>query len=150
LLRLGKAHRLISAVIGVVVLVSGYCVWQEVVLSRDRDFFLHHVDHKAVAEACFDILSKPETERWQQVALYLGADSRLPEAIRRLDPKAVSIHVDEISITKTPRHFYNCLTFRQDRSDTNRYDLVYEEGPSSPRETCVYTMSAGDRHGTAK
>ena len=150
LLRLGMAHRFISAAIGAVVLVTAYCVWQEVVLSRDRAFFLHHVDHKAVAEACFSILSKPEAERWQQVALYLGADSRLPEAIRRLDPKAVSIHVDDISITKTPRHFYNRLTFRQERADTNRYDLVYEEGPSSSRETCVYTLFAVDRHPATK
>lgn len=150
LLRLGKVHRFISAVIGAVVLVISYCAWQEVVLSRDREFFLHHVDHQAVAEACFDILSKPEAERWQQVALFLGADSRLPEVIRRLEPKAVSIHVDEISITKTPRHFYNCLTFRQNKSDTNRYDLVYEEGPSSSRETCVYTMLAGVHHPGAK
>jgi hypothetical protein len=150
LFRVGMAHTYWSAVVLVLVFTAGYCVWQEIVLARDRDFFLRHVDHKAVSEACFDVLFKPEKERWQQVALYIGADPRLPEAIRRLEPKAVSIHVDEISITKTPRHFYNSLTFRQNRSDTNRYDLVYEEGPSSPRETCVYTMFASDRRPGSK
>jgi hypothetical protein len=139
--------RLLFTTGAVLVLVAGYCAWQEIVLSRDREFFLRHVDHKAVAEACFDILRKPEKELWPMIGLYSGSDARLPPAIRRLEPKAVAIHIDDIGITKTPRHFYNSLEFRQNTTDKSRYDLVYVEGPdsSNERETVLYSMFAGGR-----
>ena len=139
-LHFARSHKQLLVAFFVLVLAIGYCLWEEMLLSKDRDFFLHHVDHKGVAEACLDILSKAEADRWTQVGLYLGPDPRLPEAIRRLDPEAVSIHVDDIAITKTPRHFYNCLEFARNRTNPTRYDLFYVEGPRGVRTTCVYSI----------
>jgi hypothetical protein len=130
------AHKELSTWIAIISLAASYCLWQEILLSWDRDFFLRHVDHQAVARACLDILSKPLKQRNEQVALYVGPDPRLPEAIRRLNPECVSIHVDEVSIA---RRLPNWLTFMQNRNDPTRYDLWYQEGPKC-HETLVYSI----------
>jgi len=140
MLHFARSHKQLLVAFIVLVLAVGYCLWEEMRLSKDRDFFLHHVDHEGVAEACLGILSKPEQDRWTQVGLYLGSDPKLPEAIRRLDPEAVSIHVDDIAITKTPRHFYNRLEFTQNKTNPTRYDLSYVEGPRGLRTTCLYSI----------
>ncbi len=132
-------HKELSAWIAIILLTACYCLWQEILLRRDRDFLLRRVDYQTVAEACLGILSKPVQERIELVKAgpYYGPDPRLPEAIRRLDPECVAIHVDEVSIR---RRYPNWLTFRQNSSDPTRYDLWYEEGPTCYQPTLVYSI----------
>lgn len=141
-----RTRKTLSCVIALLIVTLFYCALEEVLLLRDRDFFLHHVDHQAVAQACLGILSKPEKERWQMVDLYFGSDPRLPEAIRRVNPKRTSIHVYEISITKTNRPFLNALEFSQDRSDPTLFRLVYCEGARGSKETLLYTIKNPNQH----
>ena len=139
-----RAHKHWTAAAVVLLAAVGYCLWQEVLYARDREFFLRHVDHKAVAEACLEVLAKManQTSFREQVGCFSGTDPRFPEAIRKLEPKAVAVHCDEVSITKTPRPFWNCLTLKRDRTQPTHYDLVYEEGCSYPRQTKLYSIDA--------
>lgn len=136
-LRFMAKYKEVPVVIGLVAMAACYCHWQEIVLSQDRDFFLRRVNQQAVAEACLEMLSKPEKERNKQVGLNLALDSTLPEAIRRLEPTAVVTHVHSISITKRSP---NSLIFTQSKENPARYDLLYWEGPKCLRPILVYSI----------
>jgi hypothetical protein len=141
--RFVKRHKTFCVSIVVLfVAVCGYCVAREFALSKDREFFVKHVNHKAVAEACVDVLTNRV-----KYPLPFGSDSgkdpksdpNVPEVIRLLHPRSVVMRGEELSITKTD---YNYLILRHNWSDPDRYDLVYQEGPTSPGpEALLYSVN---------
>ena len=142
-----KQHKAISILLTVLaVAVCSYYISKKVSLFQERKFFIQQINHKAVAEACYDILKNPG-----KYSLSIGAPMEndpmhipnLPEVIRNLQPKSVYVRGADISasVSITKNH-YTYLSFEHPFGDPKNFVLVYQEGPSSTdRRTVLYTIS---------
>lgn len=95
-------------------------------LSSQRRFLLKQVDHRAVAAACLDLVTKSEYQ--SLIGKYpLGDDPRLPPAIRAIKPFWLSVSSNEVFIVKTGGFYHMGYIFRPSALESNRYDLVFRE-----------------------
>ena len=71
--------------------MGGYCAWQEVLIAKDRTFFLSQVNYKEFAEASLGLLVN--TDKYGlSVGRCMGTDPKLPEAIRNLKTANLDYH----------------------------------------------------------
>ncbi len=142
-----KQHKAVSVFAAIIlVAASVYCISKEVLLFQERKFFLQQIDHKAVAEACYEILKNPD-----KYSLSIGSPMEkdpmhnlaLPEVIRNLQPKSVCVRgADASASVDITKNNYTYLFFEHPFGDLKYFVLVYQEGPSSTdRRTILYTIS---------
>jgi hypothetical protein len=149
-----KRHKTLCA--GAALLLAAvccYCVAKHFSLSQDRKFFVERINHKAVAEACLDILTQPD-----KYSLSIGSplerdpmhNPNLPEVIRQLQPSFVCVRGAEASASvMITKNNYTYLLFEHPFGNLKSFDLVYQEGPSSnDRRTILYTINASTSHET--
>ena len=142
-----KQHKYFyTTAIVLLVAVCIYCISQNWALAKERKYYLEMMDRKAVAEAFYEIVSRPENHLQP-----FGSDSSrdpttdpdVPEVVRLLKPKYLYMRGDGPSagITLTQNNF-TYLMLEHPFGDIGQYDLVYQEGPSStdPR-TILYSMT---------
>lgn len=146
--RFVKQHKALSVVaVALLVAVCCYCIAKQSSLSRDRKLFVERLDHKAVAEACLNILTQPE-----KYSLSIGSPlerdpmhiPNLPEVIRQLEPNFVCVRgIDASASVMITKNNYAYLLFEHPFGNLKSFDLVYQEGPSSTdRRTILYTINA--------
>lgn len=135
ILRFLMSHKQWSFLIAVIVMAVIYFSSHQITLMRDRNYLLHRVDHKEVAAACIEILSRPETLKLQYMVQFDGSDPKLPEAIRKMHAKMVFIGPHNIEINET--NFSCSLHFGQNYETHESYDLYYREGMN---RTLVYSI----------
>jgi len=145
-----KQHKALSIfVAALLVAVSGYCISKKVSLLQERKFFIQQINHKAVAESCYDILKNPD-----KFSLSIGSpmendpmhNPTLPEVIRSLQPKSVRVRgADGSASVDITKNDYTYLSFEHPFGDLKSFNLVYQEGPSSTdRRTILYTINISD------
>ena len=145
-----KQRKALSILIAVsLVAASSYCISQKVSLVQERKFFFQQINHKAVAEACYDILTNPG-----KYSLSIGNpmendpmhNPTLPEVIRNLQPKSVRVRGADVSASvDITKNEYTYLLFEHPFGDLKSFNLVYQEGPSSTdRRTILYTISTSE------
>jgi len=69
---------ILCAGLALVLVTGGYCVEQEIVIAKDRQFFLQQVDYKEFSEACLDLLAHPDNYNLS-LGVCKGTDPKLPE-----------------------------------------------------------------------
>jgi hypothetical protein len=145
-----KQHKALSIFAAVLlVAVCSYCISKEVSLFQKRKYFIQQIDHKAVAEACLDILTQPE-----KYSLSISSpmekdpmhNPSLPEVIRQLQPKFVCVRGADFSASvMITKNNYTYLFFEHPFGDLKSLNLVYQEGPSSTdRRTILYTINTSE------
>jgi len=150
LVRFVKQHKVLSILAaGLFVVVCCYCVAKELSLFQERKFILQQINHKAVAEACYDILANPD-----KYSLSIGSplendpmhNPTLPEVIQNLQPKSVRVRGADVSASvDITKNNYTYLLFEHPFGDLKSFNLVYQEGPSSTdRRTILYTINTSE------
>ena len=147
--RIKQRKALSIFVAALLVAVCSYCVSKEVSLLQERKFFIQQINHKAVAEACHDILTNPD-----KYSLSIGNpmendpmhNPTLPEVIRNLQPKSVRVRGADVSASvDITKNDYTYLLFEHPFGDLKSFNLVYQEGPSSTdRRTILYTINTSE------
>ena len=141
-----KHHKVVfTTALILLVAVCGYCIVQKLELAKEREFYLKKIDHRAVAEAFYEIVTHPE-KHLQPFGSDSGRDPKtdldVPEVVRLLKPKHLWLRgegpSESITLTKND---YTYLMLEHPFGKTGQYDLIYQEGPSStdPR-TILYTI----------
>ena len=145
-----KQHKALSIfVAALLVAVCSYCISKKVSLLQERKFFIQQINHKAVSEACYDILQNPD-----RYSLSIGNpmendpmhNPTLPEVIRNLQPKSVRVRGADVSASvDITKNDYTYLFFEHPFGDLKSFNLVYQEGPSSTdRRTILYTINTAE------
>ena len=128
---------ILAAAIVAFVLASEVPIW--LTLAWDRRFLLKHVDRRAVATACLDLLTKPEYQ--PLIGQYPSAnDPRLPPAIRAVKPFSVSVHSNLVMIFKTGGHYHMGYIFRPAESDSNQFELVFQQEGDAEHAIPLYSI----------
>jgi hypothetical protein len=127
----------VVAVIAAAIAVCAGPIWWT--LASSRRFLLKRADHRAVATACLDLLTKPEYQ--PLMGDYpSGSDPRLPAAIREVKAFWLSVHTNSILIMKTGGHYHMGFIFRPSASDSNRYELVFREEREFEHDIPLYSV----------
>jgi hypothetical protein len=102
---------LIIAAIIIAILVAIPVVWfvrimirWDRAVSSNKEFLLKQVDHRAVAAACLELLTKPEYQKLMDHETS-DDDTKLPPAIQSVRAFWVSMRTNEVTIMKTGGHY---------------------------------------------
>ena len=135
-----KTKRIGYAVLLLVAVVAGYCLYQEWVIAQDRRFFVQQVNHKEFAEACLDMVVHPDKYQlsFEQRD---GNNPRLPEALRKLKPAHVSYQGYAIRIDKAVYH--QGLMFTHSPTNPAEYEVVFRSNYKAPVH--LYTLCSEQR-----
>jgi hypothetical protein len=139
--RLRGRWRLCLIVAGLVaVAFFAHVVNREMTYAKDREFFRTKVDHKAFAEACLDMVARPE-----HYSLELGAcagdDPKLPEFIRNLHAREVSYHGYEVSVSRAV--YFQALMFTHNRTNAAQYNVILWSNYRPPQ--LLYSLYSTNR-----
>lgn len=134
--RTPKRKQLLYAAALVVLVVGGYCAWQEVLIAKDRTFFLSQVNYKEFAEASLDLLVNPD-RYGLSLGSCKGADPKLPEAIRKLKTADLVYHGYTVRVCN---FYFQGLAFSHSMKEPTRYEVVFERNYREP--VILYSMQS--------
>lgn len=132
--RTPKRKKLLYAFAVLVLVVGGYCAWQEVLIAKDRNFFLSQVNYKEFAEASLDLLVNPD-KYGLSIGRCTGTDPKLPEVIRNLKTANLDYHGHTVRVCN---FYFQGLAFSHSVKDPTRYEVVFERNYREP--VSLYSM----------
>ena len=131
-----KRKKLLYAALLFVLVVGGYCIRQEVLIAKDRQFFLQQVNYKEFAEASLDLLVNPD-KYGLSLGRCKGTDTKLPEAIRKLKTVNLDYHGYTVSVCN---FYFQGLAFSHSMKEPTRYEVVFECNYREP--VLLYSMQS--------
>lgn len=134
--RTSKRKRLLYVAAVLALVVGGYCAWQEVLIAKDRNFFLSQVNYEEFAEASLDLVVSPD-KYGLSLGKCKGTDPNLPEAIRKLNAADLSYHGYMVRVSN---FYFQGLAFRHSMKDPTRYEVVFESNYREP--VPLYSMQS--------
>ena len=134
--RTPKRKKLLYAALPLVLVVGGYFVWQEVLIAKDRNFFLSQVNYKEFAEASLDMVVNPD-KYGLSLGRCKGTDPKLPEAIRNLKTENLDYHGYSVRVCN---FYFQGLAFSHSMKDPTRYEVVFERNYREP--VVLYSMQS--------
>ncbi len=118
--------------------IAFYLIGVERALTRHRTALIKRDDYVAIAQGCLELLRKHGSEEFVS---FSSTDTNLPLVIRSVRPMSVSVGSNRVTIMKTGGHYHMGLLFRQSTTNSNVFELVFQEEKKGSRDLLLYSVA---------